>query len=116
MSGLHKFGKDPKPNKEQNANSDAYANVDDDDSDQLEELYDDLLNSRELALIFDGKRGKTFVLEDDEFVAEVRQDGFYDTEGKKLFGGQFGFENIQDETNWLASVTADITKIQHNRA
>ncbi|KAA6393914.1 MAG: hypothetical protein EZS28_010557 [Streblomastix strix] len=117
MSGLRKFGKDPKPNKEQNANSDAYANVDDDDdSDQLEELYDDLLNSRELALIFDGKRGKTFVLEDDEPVAEVRQDGFYDTEGKKLFGGQFGFENIHDETNWLASVTTDITKIQHNRA
>ncbi|KAA6385573.1 MAG: hypothetical protein EZS28_018901 [Streblomastix strix] len=116
MSGLHKFGKDPKPNKEQIAISDAYANVNDDDSDQLKELYDDLLSSRELALIFEGKRGKPFVLEDDEPVAEVRQDGFYDTESKKLFGGQFCFENIQDETNWLASVTADITKIQHNRA
>ncbi|KAA6393590.1 MAG: hypothetical protein EZS28_010881 [Streblomastix strix] len=116
MSGLRKFGKDPKPNKEQNANADTYTNVDDDDSEQLEELYDDLLNSRELALIFNGKRGKTFVLEDGEPAAEVCQDGFYDTEGKKLFGGQFGFENIQDETNWLASVTADITKIQHNRA
>ncbi|KAA6385438.1 MAG: hypothetical protein EZS28_019034 [Streblomastix strix] len=82
MSGLRKFGKVSKHNIEQDANSDAYANVDD-DSDQLEELYDDLLNNCDLSLIFDGKKGKPFVLEDDEPVAKVRQDGFYDTEDKK---------------------------------
>ncbi|KAA6372734.1 MAG: hypothetical protein EZS28_031738 [Streblomastix strix] len=75
---------------------------------ELIEISDDQMNSRQLIVAYGERSGKIFIIENGEIVAEVRDSGFYDQLGVQIDMSQFRFEQPQDGYNWLASINQDV--------
>ncbi|KAA6390617.1 MAG: hypothetical protein EZS28_013853 [Streblomastix strix] len=102
------FGRD-KPAQQKDFQSSAPVTDNSKHSDEeLIEISDDKMNSRQLMVAYGELGGKIFILDNGDIVAEVRDSGFYDQLGLQIDMSQFRFEHTQEGYDWLASINQDV--------